>query len=467
MIQTKILSNNDFININNFNNIFYQSLKKKTFFYLFPLFIYFLLFISLYYKLTIILITMYKKKLLLIIFLSFNVSLTQDHVDTNNKNYTLNDQLVFIFVHGTFGPAIRELFDIKKIHTWYRKIKKIKNNISDKSIHNILSKRWLHKKEQLQILMGTAPGLININDFEKKLSSQTYILLQYIKKKFNEDKETYPISPDYYIYSWNGSMYEKDRKNASSVLYNNLIELQNDYFIKNINPIFCFVSHSHGGSVVLNMSSFLDDRLHKPFEHLFLYGVPLFNDTINYAYKKFDKKNYLFKNIFNIFSYDDHIQQYDITNPSSFFTQRQFPKPRNGLYEMDIAYYTKKIKHTDDVQKILTSQSFYSRLSSIAKKIFTSQRDIIYPNHFNLISCEMREHNKHLIPPILFFFYSFLTYGLYIKNLKNYDMLSHVIYNIENQTIYFLDNKNKKIHYYHNYSELLNEFIKKIIELKK
>jgi len=124
------------------------------------------------------------------------------------------------------------------------------------------------------------------------------------------DPARFPLE-DFYVYGWSGDLDFNARIKAGAILAKELKELVAYYIDQDgAAPEITFITHSHGGNVVLEMtkSISLKDLGDVPVTALFL-ACPVQQATEKLI------ANPLFKHIYNIHSHDDIVQ---ISDPQAF-----------------------------------------------------------------------------------------------------------------------------------------------------
>lgn len=349
--------------------------------------------------------------------------------DKNSIKKTIN---VFVFVHGSNGNAIRKLFNIYKIYEWYAYIKKIRYNVHDKKIDNFFKA----EKKNIQNFMCQASGMIKIDDTLNEFSDKTKIIIDYMRQTIKGKKE----NCDFYVFNWNGSLYNDSRIAAAELLYNDIIKIQDCYLKDNIKPIFYFITHSHGTTVTLNMERYKDERLKNPFEFLLSFATPISSEANKNACALFDEGSYLFKNICNISSSGDRIQEYDLTNPYDVFTKRYFMCKRKKKYQ----FYIKYCNFSFDINSYINcvkdqKNKKTNRILNALKKIFYTK--FIYPGHFQFLNFDFIKK----IPPVIIFTDSIIDLIEKEEILKNEKIEElEIIFSISDNLLFFIKKKYRK-----------------------
>jgi hypothetical protein len=117
------------------------------------------------------------------------------------------------------------------------------------------------------------------------------------------DSEHFPLD-EFYIFSWSGRLQNKERKDAAEKLYQEIIDLSEEYQKKyGCRPIIRILAHSHGGNVVLNMAQLKKNTTHQPLiKSLILLACPVQAETMHLI------KTPMFERVYSLYSSLDIIQ---------------------------------------------------------------------------------------------------------------------------------------------------------------
>jgi hypothetical protein len=114
------------------------------------------------------------------------------------------------------------------------------------------------------------------------------------------------LKADYYTFGFLGLLSDTHRRETAHELYKSLVQLKTTYNEQAIEPVFTLIGYSHGGNVILYLP-LAEARLCQKLqiETCVLLGTPLYQETAPYV------EHVLFKNVYNIYSLGDGIQEKD------------------------------------------------------------------------------------------------------------------------------------------------------------
>jgi hypothetical protein len=147
-------------------------------------------------------------------------------------------------------------------------------------------------------------GLMHISEFP-----WNYRLKNLLETLNSADPRAFPRE-HMYAFGWSGSLSFEERLKEGGNLYRALKVLIPAYKNKyGVEPHITFITHSHGGNVVLNIPNFIE----KDFKHkataIFL-GIPVQKETKEIIHNPF------FERIYSFYSHNDWIQAGD---PQGFY----------------------------------------------------------------------------------------------------------------------------------------------------
>lgn len=186
---------------------------------------------------------------------------------------------------------------------------------------------WVHATKVLSILSDYAhatprPGLVHISEF-----SWTYHLKTLLETLSGAAPQQFPLD-HMYAFGWSGALSFDERKKEAQNLYSALKMLlaayQNKYGME---PQITFITHSHGGNVLLNLAKVKEPNFTTRVQAILL-GCPVQHETKQLV------SDPLFEKIYSFYSASDWIQAGDPqglylneTNKSRHweFSDRLFP----------------------------------------------------------------------------------------------------------------------------------------------
>ena len=364
-------------------------------------------------------------KLIFFLFIMLSFSLKSAENNLKHKN-------IFIFVHGTTNLRYlkKKFFSLRFIYNFI--LKKIDKNYYDLTIKN----RWENiKLNEFNYIIGFNEGLQKIEekDFDefKNLPEGAFLTLEWFKKIYYQEilKEDY----DFYVFNWDGLIYDISRIDASKKLYDSIINLKKEYLKKGINLKINIISYSHGGNVASLFGKKAEENNFNEIdfiESLIFLGTPV-TDYLKSAILLKNKDEYFFKKVFNIYSEKDIIKSL-----GEFLHSRKTYKnikdiDREGFFQIRFKYAKRKNKKHD-------------------------------PSHAEFVYYTTIK-NKNL--PVFILIPIFLSKDF--KDKANKKRLIEAVLFQESNKIIFYEQKTKKIIYEKNTSLFYDEYLAKANDLLK
>jgi len=168
----------------------------------------------------------------------------------------------------------------------------------------------------------------------------------------------------YYTFGWSGLLSPKSRYTEAIRLLKELtVELQTNFWSKNIFPKIRLIGYSHGGNVCLNFAAARNNVIpDSPIEidELILIGTPIQTET---DYLVADP---VFKKVYHIFSRADRIQRIDFFSFNRIFSQRYFKntnrfKIPKKLVQIEIKITRKSKSARKGIKKTAEYTNFYNK----------------------------------------------------------------------------------------------------------
>jgi hypothetical protein len=178
-----------------------------------------------------------------------------------------------------------------------------------------------------------------------------------------------------YLFGWSGKISFTEREQAARILFTQLKEVALQYYNRYQKiPFIRIITHSHGGNVVLNMATLMQEEDSLCISELILLACPVQVKTMDYI------KHPLFKKIYSLYSALDFIQIIDPQGlykehepiPTPLFSQRRFPM-HEKLSQVKIQVNGRAITHGEFV-----AARFLHYLPHIIQEI--AQWDLQHPN---------------------------------------------------------------------------------------
>lgn len=260
-----------------------------------------------------------------------------------------NIQKLYIFVHGTQKYTLYSIF----------------NSTAQKQL---TKKRWENVKNK----KIEQPGLIditNIHDPNQYDLEKNYGLLETIKKNTQSDSL-------FFLFNWDGELSNKNRRNASKKLAQEIMNLKKKYQHAEL----YIIGYSHGGNVAAQIVDFIPKNSGIGVDYLIMLGTPIGDRTEKWLMTKKIRGDYFFNHVYNAYSSTDFTQIKDL-----FFNfplcKRYIKMRKKNMTNMEIAFVY------DD-------------------KIFLDSSFIYSPNHRDFWRIDQNKHIKNN----RFYFYPFIYY---------------------------------------------------------
>lgn len=250
---------------------------------------------------------------------------------------------LIIFIHGTIKPPDISFSSLYKIIN-----DEVDDTILALATEHVRKNPFFYRGQPIQEL-GLKPIVITSPD-SKEVTTRTAQTIaeiydfQYSLAQKNTTKRFY------YTFGWNGLLSVRKRHEAAGELYRTLQAEIRKFKAQNIEPKITLVTYSHGGNVALYLPMIQEDQENKenPMEPLsvdtlIMLACPIQKETDYFV------QNNLFKKVYNLFSTEDCVQQWDFfSSQEQFFSQRMFRNRRtftvpNKIVQVRIRT-TKKIR---------------------------------------------------------------------------------------------------------------------------
>ncbi|MEX0672072.1 MAG: hypothetical protein WD068_01840 [Candidatus Babeliales bacterium] len=229
---------------------------------------------------------------------------------TYKRYYALSveQHRITVFIHGTFFTSLSAV-SIKSVlqdeldeSSWYvrmmRSVRKETMLLQDQ----VISEEGLFEVSPEQI---KACHNCDLSQDDKKFGA-SFIVDAYdrVARTVNQ----YGDFNRYYSFGWSGLLSHKKRIDAARTLYNQLIQLIQNYEKKfGVKPEITLVAHSHGGNVaklLVQIERELDKNLR--IKHLVMYGTPIQSETAELV------DNEVIETCISCYSDGDNVQGNDI-----------------------------------------------------------------------------------------------------------------------------------------------------------
>lgn len=287
-----------------------------------------------------------------------------------HKRYLRILIFLFLFFSGISPILPKDQTQVVKleIDSKAKKLKNIENSTSkvvEKEItkvenHNVTI--WVHGTQRFakyfSWIVGNffyaIPGLNKAELLEKK-----YHLRKMAESISSRDPINYPFDK-FYFFGWSGELSFTARLNAAKRLYKELKRFIAKYDKKyGEKPKITFITHSHGGNVVLNLvKAKLEDECDLCISKVILLACPVQEKTKNYV------KDKIFPEVISYYSTLDILQVIDPQGlyvksrmrkkRDSFFSERKF-EPSSNLKQFQIKINNRGIFHIEFLFKRFTN----------------------------------------------------------------------------------------------------------------
>lgn len=219
---------------------------------------------------------------------------------------------------GHQKPKVTTLYVSHKTISQHQSLS-IKNNETPTIVVWVHGTRFLTHRFQRDIFNGNAA----LKPITECLLSDMWIpdITERIYKSLSDD-----MINNTYIFGWSGKLSAQERKNASKILYHELLNIYHSYYTQyHTRPHIRIISHSHGGNVVLNLASIKDHDCPFSIDEVIMLACPVQQQTQHLIHDP------LFKSIYTISSSFDIVQ---ILAPQIIYTARNWkiPSPSFRLF---------------------------------------------------------------------------------------------------------------------------------------
>lgn len=219
---------------------------------------------------------------------------------------------VTVFVHGII--SIKPHLSLENFFRFLRD--EINNTHYEKTVQLMREDPFFYQNQAMQNL-GLQP--ISLRHLQRGagaslLASATHKIEQISQP--DQATENY-----YYSFGWSGLLSHKTRYKEAGNLYEDLIDLRNEFRAKGMEPHFRVEGYSHGGQVIMVMPKYrLEQAQDKSLliDEIVFYGMPIHSFTATYV------NDQLFGKVYNIYSPGDRIQKIDIFTIGEFCSKRCF-----------------------------------------------------------------------------------------------------------------------------------------------
>ncbi|KKP36117.1 MAG: hypothetical protein UR26_C0001G0161 [candidate division TM6 bacterium GW2011_GWF2_32_72] len=261
------------------------------------------------------------------------------------KNYS---NTFFLFVIGFFSPIVN--------------CENAEPTPNEQPVLNIFIHGTLIVQSHFKYLRKDAErktGLLPASSFKENSKR-----LKFAKALNATDPKKYPLN-SFYFFNWSGRLSFAEREKSAEQLYNELIKL-----IKNCkaNPIINIFTHSHGGSVALELANIKNNQNLK-INHLILMACPVQESTKKLVHKE------IFKKVTSLYS-SDLLQ---IIDPQRIYKKNKAEKGKKipwfsgrtfesnaKVYNVKVKINGKDLKHRDFLYS-----PFINKLENILTQINT------------------------------------------------------------------------------------------------
>ena len=367
-----------------------------------------------------------------------------------NKILCIEQIDVFIFIHGTYGlrNIKKNLKSIKFLYYLYKDV------IENEFLSRMLDDRWSMPLEKMNYLMGTIAGFQKIEDnSENVISKKALLTLNYLKEGLIKDHSK---KYDFYLFNWDGVIYEKNRCEAGKNLYNDILKLKEEYLKKGLNPNFYLIGYSHGGTVASYLFKYAKENDFNDLneiECLILLGVPIREKINNYVFGLNKDDFYFFKKVLNIYSNGDYLQLAG-SFFDSIYSKRFFKEKRDNLFQFEFQYNLEV--NLENIYNSFKDFSFFHKFKNSFLKLF--KPPVLHrPDHAQLIYYSVPK--KEIMIPVIVF----IPYLLNIVesiNKKYCDFKSIFSINTNPNKLFIIDKNNNQIckeidleNFYNKYAE--------------
>lgn len=238
-----------------------------------------------------------------------------------------SEHVVTVFVHGTVASSLHLL----GLHDMQKSFKE----------------HYLFKNDQLATCQNGL-SMVNLDDVYAHNGDKHDAASLLIAAYDQNYKQAYGNlrKQSYALFGWSGKLDNEQRKKAGFILYQTLIDLQEQYIAQHgALPSFELVGHSHGGNVCLWLAE--AEKEYKKgliVERLSLLATPLQKEIIE------NFSSSCFKKIDSFYSWGDKIQGADIFSTKS-------RKSYQRIQDLQNAYQFSCGAHIKDIQLMVESNA--------------------------------------------------------------------------------------------------------------
>ena len=277
-----------------------------------------------------------------------------------------------IFVHGVCSierhlniPAIINFFKDEVYNTYYH--------------HNLTLYRQDSYFYQFQAMQDL--GLHEINDHSISCGNVCGAVTAVINKTFSLISSEKQANQRYYTYGWSGLHSEKAYYIEGKQFYHDMVALKRKLSARGDTVIIKIWGYSHGGNVALMMAHQLQPETTHLIDELILLGTPFIShSTVELIATP------LFKKVYNIYSFADKVQRYDLIHPKAFLCEQKLTsKSLNPLPDNLIQVRLKYTLPSQQAQK--NPKSFLHSHDFNKKSIITGESRLLKtmsPGHLEL-----------------------------------------------------------------------------------
>ena len=265
-----------------------------------------------------------------------------------HSNEIITDQPteLIIFIHGTIKPP-----DIS-FSTLYKIINdEVDDTILALATEHVRKNPFFYRGQPIQEL-GLQPITITSHDPKKvpTRTAQTIAEIYDFQYSITKQKNTQRF---YYTFGWSGLLSVRKRHKAAEELYFALQAEIKKFKAQNIKPKITLVTYSHGGNVALYLPMIQEGQESKEnrtdsiyVDTLIMLACPIQKETDYFV------KSDLFTKVYNIFSTEDFVQQWDfLSSHEQFFSQRMFKNRR--IFKVPDKIVQIRVRATKKVRCIL------------------------------------------------------------------------------------------------------------------
>lgn len=235
----------------------------------------------------------------------------QTEIRTQNVEEKIDTWLI-VFIHGII--SIKPYLNLPNMVRFIRD--RIAQTSYERTIELTRRDDFFYQHHPMQ-----KPGLRNISmsDTTPGAASTAYAhIFEKIYEFCGIHQKNY-----YYTFGWSGLLSPRIRHFEAKILYDQLIQVYQEFKDQGIKPKICLICYSHGGNIALKLGEVYKTEGYPkskklPIDQLILYGLPVLPET------DYLVNSSLFKKVYHVYSFGDRVQRLDLFSLSRISSNRIF-----------------------------------------------------------------------------------------------------------------------------------------------